>query len=77
MRMNTQRVARIDRHEQVAALALVGHLRQVLDVHVQEAWLAVLEGFDRRLGFSSIGKRLGLKVSQIAYAVATQARIQP
>ena len=67
----------VDSHEQIAPLTLVGHLRQVLDVHVQETWLVVLEGLDRRLDFSSIGKRLGLKVSQVAHAVAAQASIQP
>ncbi len=67
----------VDGNEQVAPLALIGHLRQVLDVHVQEAWLVVPEGLERRFGLSSISKRLGLKLSQIAYTVAAQAAIQP
>ena len=34
----------VNGHEQIAPLALVGHLREVLDVHMQEARLVVLEG---------------------------------
>lgn len=42
----------IDGYVEVAALCLVGHLRQVLDVDVYEAWFVVLEGlgFSRRSG---------------------------
>ena len=41
----------VDGDEQVAPSALVGHLRQVFDVHVDEAGRVVLEGFahDRRV----------------------------
>ncbi|MDW7745652.1 MAG: hypothetical protein SCI24_03405 [Halomonas sp.] len=39
----------IDGDVQVAFLLLVGHLRQVLDVDMHEAWLVVLEGLVPRL----------------------------
>lgn len=42
----------VDGDEQVAARALVRHLRQVLDVDMDEAWLVVLEGPLGRDGFA-------------------------
>lgn len=38
----------VDRNEHVASCRLVGHLRQVLGIDVDEAGLVVLEGFLRR-----------------------------
>ena len=53
----------VDGHEQVASGRLVGHLRQVLDVHMDGARHVVLE-------------RLGLQFAQAAHAVALQAAVQ-
>ena len=60
----------VDRHEQVAPARLVGHLRQVLHVHVQVARLVRLERLVRRLG------RSWPQRPQVAHAVAAQAAIQ-
>lgn len=58
-------------HKQVAPAALVGHLRQVLDVDVQETGLIGLERLVR-------GRRcLGLERIQIAHTVAAQAAVEP
>lgn len=46
----------VDGHEQVATRRLVRHLRQVLDVDVDEAWLVVLEGLLRG-DLLSLGRR--------------------
>ena len=54
----------IDGPEQIAPLALVGHLRQILNVHVQEARLVVLEGLDGWLDLSGISKGLGHEVRE-------------
>ena len=41
----------VDSHEEVAPVGLIGHLRQVLDVDVQEAGLVLFEGL-MRLGLA-------------------------
>ena len=56
--------------EQIAPLALVLHLRQLLHVHVHKAWLVALErlvGLLWRCRFQDI---------EVANAVATQAPVQ-
>lgn len=65
----------VDAHVQVAPSGLVGHLRQVLDVHVHEARLVVLEALGRgRLGRLPTGG--GLQLAQVVHAVAAQAAVQ-
>jgi hypothetical protein len=49
--MKTQRVARSMATKR-APRGLVGHLRQIFDVDVDEAWFVVLEGFLRCDRFS-------------------------
>ncbi len=61
----------IDGHEEIAAAALISHLGQVFDVDVHVTGLISLECTVFGLGY------LGLHVTQVAYAVATQATIQP
>ena len=61
----------VDGHEQVAAPGLIGHLRQILDVHVQVARLVCLEGFVWLLRFDR------LEGVEVAYAVAAQTAVQP
>lgn len=61
-------VRTIDGHEQIAALALVGHLRQIFDVDVQVARLVVLETL--WLGF---GLGFWQQVTETVNAMATQA----
>ena len=66
----------VDGHKQVATLGLVGHLRQVLDVDVDEAWLVVLEGLCR-LGSQVVSRiELSTQGSQIAGIVPHQATIE-
>lgn len=60
----------VDGHKQVAALALVGHLRQILHVHVHVARLIGLEALVRLFG------RGGQQRFQAAYTMATQAPVQ-
>ena len=67
----------VDGNEEIAPCRLVGHLRQVLDVHVQEAWFVVFEGLERGLGLSCIGQGLGLQLTQIANAMSAQAAVKP
>ena len=61
----------VDGHESVAALVLVAHLREVLDVDGHEARLIGFEGLGRRPG-----PGLGLQVRQPGDAVAPQHAIQ-
>ena len=62
----------VDGHEQIAAGSLVGHLRQVLDVDVNKAWLVVLEGL---LGLDRLAVRYGDDVLQARHTFAfEQAR---
>lgn len=61
----------VNGHEQVASLALAGHLRQVFDIHMHKARLVALEGLVRFLG------PLGLEGVQVAHAVTAQAAIEP
>ena len=62
----------VDGHEQVAPVPLVGHLRQVLDVHVQVARLVVLEGLlDGNFAFDDRHQ-----AGQVAHAVTPQATVQ-
>ena len=67
----------VDGDEQVAPGGFVRHLRQVLDVHVQEARFIVLEGLGWHLAFTRIHTRLGLQGAQVGHTVATQTPIQP
>lgn len=61
----------VDRHEEVAAFVLVGHLRQVLHVQMHEPRLIGLEGFVPRLF------RFGLQGLERTDAVAAQTTVQP
>ncbi len=70
--MNTQRVAR----SMATNRQRRSHPRQVLDIHVQEARFVILEGFDLWLNLAGISQRLGLQLTQIGHAMATQAAIQ-
>ena len=63
----------VDGNEQVAPMGLVGHLRQVLDVDVQEARLVVLEGLERL----DLALDLGLKAFEVGDLMAAQATIEP
>ena len=66
----------VDGHEEVAALALVGHLGQVLDINVHEARLIVFEGLARyRL---TLKRRIEFELqgTQIAHPIAVQAAPQ-
>ena len=63
----------VDGHEQVASRRLVGHLRQVLDVHMHEARLVVLERLGRRRG---VADEFGLQRAQVGHAVTAQAAVQ-
>ena len=62
----------VDGHEQVAPPCLVGHLRQVLDVHVDEARLIVLE----RLPGLLLASHYGHKTRECCHTVTHQAAIQ-
>ena len=61
----------VDRDEQVASSVLIAHLRQILHVDMEVPGLIGLE----RLVFGF--GRPGFKITQIAYAMATQTAIQP
>ncbi|OMP13621.1 F0F1 ATP synthase alpha subunit [Corchorus olitorius] len=58
----------VDGNEQVAARGLVRHLRQILDVDVNEAWLIVLEGLFRRDCFA-LGLRNHIFQTRHAFAL--------
>lgn len=60
----------VDGHKQVAPLRLIGHLRQVLHVHVQIAGFIALEALVRLAGR---GRLEGVEVAQ---AVTAQAAVQ-
>ena len=62
----------VDRHEKIAPVGFIGHLRQILDVDVQEAGLVVLEGL-QGLGLAFDP---GLQAFQVAHAVTAQAAVQ-
>ena len=68
---NTQRVARFDGHEQVAASVLVLHLRQVLHIHMDVARLVALECLGLCLGFTRLER------IEVAHAVAAQTPVKP
>ena len=59
----------VNSHEQVAPAALVLHLGQILQIHVQVAWFVALEGLmgHRRL--------LGLEGVEVARSMAAQASV--
>ena len=61
----------VDRHEQIAAAVLVGHLGQILDVDVQVAGFVGLEAAMRGLGF------LRLQRLQVAHPMPAQAAVEP
>lgn len=65
----------VDGHIEVTARRLVGHLRQVLDVYVDEAGFVILEalGLDRLDRFAADS---GLQGAQVAHAVTAQATPQ-
>lgn len=66
----------VDGHKEIAALGLVGHLRQAFDVHVYEAWLVVLKGL-QWLGGGFVQRiKLGAQRPQIAGVVPHKASIQ-
>lgn len=60
----------VDGHEEIAARGFVRHLRQILDVDVQVAWLIGLEATVGRLGL------LRLQRLQIAHTMAAQAAVE-
>ena len=60
----------VDGDEQVAPLALVLHLGQVLHIHVQETRLVALEGFVGLLGCG------GLQGVQVAHTMAAHAPVK-
>ena len=60
----------VDGHKQIAALAFIGHLGQVLDVHMHIARFIELEALGRFFGL------LGQQGLEIAHAMAAQATIQ-
>ena len=60
----------VDCHEQVAPLALVLHLRQLLHVHVHKAWLVALERLEGLLW------RCRFQDIEVANPVAAQAPVQ-
>jgi len=62
----------VDGHEQVAPMGLIGHLREVLDVHMQEARGVVLEGLERL----DLALDLRLKALEVGDLVAAQAAVQ-
>lgn len=63
----------VDGHKQIAPGLLVGHLRQVLDVHMNKARLVVFERLRRdRL----VARQGGLYFAQAAHTVTLQAAIQ-
>ncbi len=62
----------VDGGEQILACVLIGHLRQVLHVHVHEAWLIVLE----RLGGPRLRRITGHQVREPGDPVAAQAAVQ-
>ena len=62
----------VDGDEQIPAMRLVRHLRQVLDVHVEEARLVVLE----RLPGLLLASHFGHKTRECCHTVAHQAAIQ-
>ena len=59
----------VDGHEQVAPMGLVGHLGEVLDVHMQEARGVVLEGLERL----DLALDLGLQALEVGDLMAAQA----
>ena len=54
----------VNGHKQVAAARLIGHLGQVLHIHVQVTWLVALERLVRLLGCGRFERM------QVAHAVA-------
>ena len=62
----------VDGHEQVAPMGLIGHLREVLDVHMQEARGVVLEGLERL----DLALDLRLQALEVGDLVAAQAAVQ-
>ena len=61
----------VNGHEEVAAAALIGHLRQVFHVDVDVTGLVGLEGAVLWL------RGLGFQIAQIAHTMSPQAAVQP
>lgn len=64
----------IDGHKQIATGRLVRHLRQVLDVDVNKAWLVVLEGL---LDLDLLAFDRGNNVFQPSHTFALEQPGQP
>jgi len=64
----------VDGDEQIRALVLVGHLRQVFDIHVHEAGGVVLEALGGRLGRVLLGQEVGQARDAVTAQAAVQAR---
>ncbi len=55
----------VDAHEQIAPVAFIRHLRQVLDVHVHKAWLVVFEGLELSNHRNQVVKRQQRHAAQL------------
>ena len=60
----------VNGYKQIAPAGLVGHLRQVFDIDVDEPRLVAFEGFVRLAEF------FGLERIEVTYAMATQATVK-